>query len=95
MNRQLDHFSKKIPEHLRKLQVAAESNDIEKAGITAHSMKPLLTVLGITQGLEIAEVIERHYKSGIVYQNLSADIQKLSEICENALQEVMLIDPEQ
>jgi hypothetical protein len=65
-----------------------EINDYDSLRITSHSMKPLLQMMGIQKGRELAEYIEQCCltKSGL--DQLPSLISELAHICQKASEEL-------
>jgi HPt (histidine-containing phosphotransfer) domain-containing protein len=81
-------FLSKTPEYLSALKKNIEMNDFDSLRVTSHSMKPMLQMMGIQRGYELAEYIEQCCltKSGL--DQLPSLVSEIALICQKASEEL-------
>ena len=92
MKRQLQLFRENLPVKLDELTANLEEQNFVVARGTAHSIKPLLRVMGMQNELEIAEEIESLCKTEKEKRQLIELTHQLRSSCLIALEEASTID---
>jgi len=88
LKRYVELFLMKTPTVIAELKFSSLKKDYEKIRITAHSMKPQLRFTGVTKALELAETIEQNCAEKNNLEEIPVLIEKLGEICEQAMDEL-------
>ena len=92
IKKHLTRFEKQIPVSLKSLISFIDNSDFENARIVAHSMKPLLSVMGVEEGRILAEKIEQICIKNEHKGDLDATLKKLQLICNESMNELVNIN---
>ena len=88
MQRFIDQFLTKIPVYVATLNEKMGISDFDSVRIAAHSMKPILQMLGIHHGVDIADNIEQCCVTKTNLDQLPSLILQGEAICKQAGEEI-------
>ena len=91
MQRFVEQFLTKIPVYVETLHEKIGASDFDSVRIAAHSMKPLLQMLGIQKGVELTEHVEQCCVTKLGLDQLPSLISQVDDICHQAVVELKRI----
>ena len=83
-------FEKATVNNINHLKTAQQENNLEKLGLTVHSMKGHLKLMGMDNTLEMAENIERALRNNTPDATLQQLVAAYIHTCELALNELVI-----